>query len=453
MIFVQPKSLQKRLLTMVLSAVCLVWMVSVTVTLIDARHELDEVLDGHLSQVAALLLYQQTHNDGDADDNMLEAPSLHKYAPKMAFQIFQRGELQNQSAGIGGTAMSPLTNGFDTVVLEGGQSWRIFAMDDAKKGIQVYVGELTQSRLYVLKAVLKGMLLPFLVALPLLALLMWWVVRRGFAPLRALSENLLQRKPQALSAIEIDKHTPSEIQPMVQALNGLFERIEVMLASERRFTADAAHELRTPIAAIRSQVQVALGAGTHVIERDHALQATLLGCDRATRLVEQLLTLARLEAHSAQAALPSSMVDVSAICRREIAELVPQALKHQQDIELVAAPNSYIQGDEVLVGVLLRNLIDNALRYSKDGSRVYVQINHNETTVSLSVEDSGEGMTESEITRLGERFFRVLGHDQPGSGLGWSIVHRIGKVSGATLAVGKSSQLGGLSVRVSWPAG
>jgi two-component system, OmpR family, sensor histidine kinase QseC len=437
---------------MVLSAVCVVWIVSVTLTLIDARHELDEVLDGHLSQVAALLVYQQTHNDGDADDNTLEAPSLHKYAPKMAFQIFQRGELQNQSASIGGKAMSPLTNGFDTLVLDDGQSWRIFAMDDAEKGIQVYVGELAQSRFYVLKAVLKGMLLPFLLALPLLALLMWWVVGRGFAPLRALSENLLQRKPQALSAIEIDKHTPSEIQPMVQALNGLFERIEVMLASERRFTADAAHELRTPIAAIRSQVQVAIGAGTHVIERDHALQATLLGCDRATRLVEQLLTLARLETHSAQASLPSSMVDVSAICRREIAEIAPQALMHQQDIELIAAPNSYIQGDEVLVGVLIRNLIDNALRYSKDGSRVHVQINHSETTISLSVEDSGEGMTESEITRLGERFFRVLGHDQPGSGLGWSIVQRICKVSGATLAVGKSSELGGLSVVVSWPA-
>jgi two-component system sensor histidine kinase QseC len=451
MTFFQPKSLQKRLLTMVLSAVCVVWIVSVTLTLIDARHELDEVLDGHLSQVAALLVYQQTHNHGDADDNTLEAPSLHKYAPKMAFQIFQHGELQNQSASIGGKAMSPLTNGFDTLVLGDGQSWRIFAMDDAKKGIQVYVGELTQSRFYVLKAVLKGMLLPFLLALPLLAFLMWWVVRRGFAPLRALSENLLQRKPQALNAIELDKHTPSEIQPMVQALNGLFERIDVMLVSERRFTADAAHELRTPIAAIRSQAQVALGAGTNLAERDHALQATLLGCDRATRLVEQLLTLARLESHPAKTALPSSTVDISAICRREIAELAPQALKQQQEIELTAAPISSIQGDEVLLGVLIRNLIDNALRYSKDGSRVNVQVEQNETATRLRVEDSGEGMTDSEIARLGERFFRVLGHDQPGSGLGWSIIQRICKVSGATLAVGKSSLLGGLSVLVSWP--
>jgi two-component system, OmpR family, sensor histidine kinase QseC len=449
MTLLRPKSLQKRLLIMILSVVSLVWIISVVTTLSDARHELDEVLDGHLSQVAALLLYQQTHNDGD-DDDTLEAPSIHKYAPKLAFQIFQRGELQTQSAGIGKKAMSPVANGFDTVTLGDGQNWRIFAMKDAEKGIQVYVGELTQSRFYVLKAVLNGMLLPFLIALPLLALLIWWVVQRGFAPLRALSENLLLRNPQALHAIHLGKQTPSEMQPMVNALNGLFGRIDAMLISERRFTADAAHELRTPIAAIRAQAQVAIGAGTHDVERNHALQATLKGCDRATRLVDQLLTLARLESYSADVELPLSMSDISAICRREIAEIAPHALMQHQIIELVAAPTSMIRGDDVLLGVLVRNLIDNALRYSKVGSYVSVQININATTTSLMVEDSGLGMTESEIARLGERFFRVLGHDQPGSGLGWSIIQRICKVTDASLDVGKSSQLGGLSVKVSW---
>lgn len=466
MIELRPKSLQSRLLIIVLSAVCVVWLVSVTLTLIDARHELDEVLDGHLTQVAALLVYQQTHNDSaeEDDDDTLEAPSLHKYAPKLAFQIFQYGEMQYQSAGVGKKAISSVANGFDTVVLEDGQSWRVFGMGDAQKGIQVYVGELTQSRFYVLKAVLNGMLLPFLLALPLLALLIWWLVRRGFAPLRALSETLLQRKPQALHAIKLGDDTPSEIQPMEQALNGLFERIEAMLVSERRFTADAAHELRTPIAAIRSQVQVALGAGEQAEQRDHALQATLAGCDRATRLVEQLLTLSRLEAQPANATAPLSVSDtttdistnITTICQREIAEIVPQALKRRQDIELIAEPLVRIHGDEVLLGVLIRNLIDNALRYSKDGARVSVQVTQSitktTTNTRLRVEDSGEGMSAADIARLGERFFRVLGHDQPGSGLGWSIIQRICKVSGATLEVGKSSELGGLSVTVSWVA-
>lgn len=449
MTFLRPKSLQKRLLSTVLAALCGVWIVSVMLTLIDARHELDEVLDGHLSQVASLLVYQQTHNEG-TDDESLEAPSLHKYAPKLAFQIFQRGELVTHSDGVDKKALSSLKNGFETVVFEDGQSWRIFAIDDVSKNIQVYVGELSQSRLYVLKYVLGGMLLPFALSFPLLALLIWWLVRRSLAPLRALSENLLQRRPHELHAISLGEEAPSEIQPMLQALNSLFERVEAMLASERQFTADAAHELRTPIAAIRAQAQVAIGAGAHDVERNHALQATLKGCDRATRLVDQLLTLARLESHTADVSLPPSTSDISAICRREIAELAPHALMQYQNIELNAAQTCILQCDDILLGVLVRNLIDNALRYSKSGSCVNVKINQNAATTSLLVEDSGQGMTESEIARLGERFFRVLGHDQPGSGLGWSIIQRICKVTGASLDVGKSSQLGGLSVKVSW---
>jgi two-component system, OmpR family, sensor histidine kinase QseC len=450
MSFFHQKSLQARLLVMVLVAVCVMWLAAVVLTLNDTRHEIDEILDGHLAQVAALLVFQQIHDDHDEDNNFLEAPLLHKYAPKMAFQIYRRNELVNHSATIGPQPMSGIPNGFDTVVLEGGQEWRVFAMSDDSLGVRVYVGELTQSRLYVLKAVLRGMLIPFLIALPLLALLMWWVVRRGFAPLRELSEGLLQRKPQALHAIQLSNGIPSEIKPMVQALNGLFERIELMLVSERRFTADAAHELRTPIAAIRTQAQVAFGAGAHAAERDHALLATLAGCDRATRLVEQLLMLARLEAASEETSKLATCIDLCAICRRVIAELAPAALARQQTLEFAAPSKCLIRGDDLLVGVLVRNLIDNALRYSQEGSRVFVYVGLAFELPILRVEDSGQGMTEAEIARLGERFFRVLGHEQPGSGLGWSIVSRISKVFGATLNIVHSSKLGGLSVTVRW---
>ena len=450
--FFRQKSLQARLLVMVLAVVCVMWLGAVVLTLNDTRHEIDEILDGHLAQVAALLVFQQIHDDKDEDNNFLEAPSLHKYAPKMGFQIYRRNELVNHSATVGPKPMSTVSNGFDTVTLDRGDEWRVFAMNDEAKGLQVYVGELTQSRFDILKAVLRGMLVPFLIALPLLALLMWLAVRRGLAPLRELSESLLQRKPQALHAIQLNEGVPSEIKPMVQALNGLFERIELMLVSERRFTADAAHELRTPIAAIRTQAQVALGAGTDVAERDHALLATLAGCDRATRLVEQLLTLAKLEAASEDASKLAVTVDLSAVCRRVIGELAPASLARQQTLELAAPNKCLILGDDLLVGVLVRNLIDNALRYSKDGSRVFVYVGLAFELPILRVEDSGAGMSETEIARLGERFFRVLGHEQPGSGLGWSIVSRISKVFGATLNIGRSSKLGGLSVTVRWKA-
>lgn len=450
MSFLRLRSLQARLQVLVISVVCAMWLGAVALTLYDASHEVDEILDSNLAQVASLLVYQQLQITHDDHFTFLTPPLLHKYAPKMAYQVYKKGELVNHSATAGTKPMAELLNGFSTVKLDQGVEWRVFAINDEQQGVQVYVGELAQAREDILKALLRGTLIPFLLVLPIMGLLMWWAVRRGLAPLRDLSENLIRRKPNALTAIQLHNDVPSEIQPMLQALNELFERIEYMLVSERRFTADAAHELRTPIAAIRTQAQVALRAGEHVAERNHALLATLTGCDRATRLVEQLLTLARLEASAEVPEKIATSVDLSGICRQVLAELAPSALARQQTLELAAPNRCKILGDDMLVGVLVRNLIDNALRYSKDGSRVFVYVGVVYELPLLRVEDSGAGMTEEEITRLGERFFRVIGNEQPGSGLGWSIVNRISKVFGASLEIGKSNTLGGLSVTVRW---
>jgi two-component system sensor histidine kinase QseC len=344
--------------------------------------------------------------------------------------------------------MSPNASGFATVRLADGAQWRVFATRGAERDVQVFVGEQTSSRDSILWAVLQGVLLPLVFGLPLLALALWWAVRQGLAPLRQLSQLLGHRRPQALEPVAL-ADMPSEMQPMVQALNGLFERIGAMMASERRFTADAAHELRTPIAAIRAQAQVALGAGTDAAQRDHALQTTLAGCDRATRLVEQLLMLARLEAAPGT---PAATVDLSTVARRVAAELAPAALARHQILELDAAAPCAVAGDDMLIGVLVCNLIDNALRYSPDGARIRVHVAMESGQPYLRVEDSGPGMTEQEMARLGERFYRVLGRAQPGSGLGWSIVKRIAEVFGAQVQARHSDLLGGLAVAVRWPA-
>ena len=295
----RPHSLQARVQLFVIGLLVAVWLGAAALTWVDARDELDELLDGHLAQAAALLVVQQTHADGDDDDGVADAPSLHKYAPKVAFQVFHAGQLVMRSSNAGTAPMSSASRGFQSVRLADGAQWRVFSTRGAERDVLVIVGEQTESRNAILWAVLRSLFVPLLVALPLLALALWWAVRQGLAPLRQLSQTLAQRKPQALEPVLPDG-MPSEMQPMVHALNGLFERIERMVATERRFTADAAHELRTPIAAIRAQAQVAQGAGADTAQRDHALQATLAGCDRATRLVEQLLTLARLEATPAQ---------------------------------------------------------------------------------------------------------------------------------------------------------
>lgn len=452
-------SLQGRLLALVLGVLALVWLIAAALTWRDARDELDELLDGHLAQSAALLIVQQVGHGGgrpdapgrsagrETDDRVDDAPSLHKYAPKVAFQVFHENRLTLRSANAGVQPMTSKTRGYSTVSGPDGKNWRVFAAQGDEGDVQVYVGEQVASRDSILWAVLKGIFMPLLWALPLIGLGGWLAIRGGLRPLRALSDELARRRPQDLDPVAISG-APTELQPMLAALNALFVRIGAMIEAERRFTADAAHELRTPIAAIRMQAQVASGA-SDAAERAGALQQTVEGCDRATHLVEQLLTLSRLE--GAAQAPPGMHFDLAALAQRVAADLALTALQRGQDLSLEVTGVVSIVANEVLSGVLLRNLIDNALRYSPEGAQVRVHLQAQDGQAVLHVQDSGAGLTDAQLAHLGERFYRVLGTQKPGSGLGWSIVRRIAAVSGAQVEVGRSSELGGLAVCVRWP--
>ena len=444
-----PRSLQGRLLVWVLGTVTAVWLAAAAVTWFDVRHELDELLDGHLAQAAALLVVQQARGTDGDDDPRVDAPTLHRYAPKVAFQVFHEGRLTMRSANAPAAPMvgtgDPFRRGFRTVTL-GDKAWRVFATFGAERDVQVYVGEQVESRTEILLVVLRNTLMPLLWALPLLAAVGWWAVRQGTAPLRRLGTTLGTRQPQALHPVELPD-APSEMAPMIAALNGLFERITALMDSERRFTADAAHELRTPIAAIRTQAQVALGAEDDASRR-HALEATIEGCDRARRLVEQLLTLSRLEAGNAP---EPGLVDLAALARQELASIAPQALARGQSLDLDAPAPCPVRADATLAAVLVRNLVDNAVRYSLPSSQVHVALETVQGQVRLTVEDSGPGLDDAARARLGERFFRVLGSGQSGSGLGWSIVRRIAAAQGAQVQTSTSAALGGLAVTVRWP--
>lgn len=459
------QSLQVRLVARMLAMVTVVWILASAITWYDARHEVEELLDGHLAQAAGFVLQQQTQAFGSgtsASNNtnsnlatgtaMVTAntvPLLHQYAPRVAVQVFHQGRLITRSINAYAAPMAAQTDGLDTQRLEDGTDWRVFAIRDEAKQLQVYVGEQMKSRNDILLAVLRGVLWPQAMALPLLALAGWWAVRRGLLPLRHLSELLHRRQPNSLEAVELP-NMPDEMRPPVKALNALLERINGMIESERRFTADAAHELRTPIAAIRAQAQVALGAGNDQAQREHALRVTIAGCDRATRLVEQLLTLARMETTALASVSPK---DLSEAARRISAELAPAALDRRQTLQLDIKTPCLVLVDSTLLDVLLRNLIDNALRYSPDGAGILVTGLAQYGQVLLRVADSGPGMSSDAIEQLGRRFYRELGTGQSGSGLGWSIVKRIAEVSGAKIQVGRSKTLGGLLVSVRWVNG
>ena len=440
-------SLQRRLLLGALSVVVLLWCLTAAYVWWEAHHEVDELLDAHLAQSAALLVAQGAHGGDDGEG--ADAPLLHPYARRVIFQVWHEGLLIAHSPNAADRPLSTLQEGFEQLTLEG-EPWRLFASRGGEKDLQVYVAERLSARGDILRAIVRGLLVPALFMLPLAALAVWWVVRKALTPLHTLSDMLAARSPQALEGVRLPGETPSELAPLLQALNQLFDRIRSLLDNERRFTADAAHELRTPIAAIRAQAQVALAAAEEA-QRRHALQSTLAGCDRATHLVEQLLTLSRLEA-----AVPGDVrtpVDLSAVAQRVVAELAPTALGRRQAIGLEAPERCMAGVTEALAGVLVRNLVDNALRYSPEGATVQVRVLPlGQSTVVLSVEDSGPGLNDADLQRLGERFFRVLGHEAPGSGLGWSIVRRIAAVQKAQVSVQRSNALGGLAVTVAWPA-
>jgi two-component system sensor histidine kinase QseC len=442
------RSLQGRLILITLATTAVLWLAVGLATWADARHELDELLDGHLAQAAALLVAQQTAAP-DGEDHTIDAPRLHHYSPKVAFQVFHEGRLTLRPANAPQTPLvapeARFRSGFRTVAL-GADDWRVFAAEGSEGDVRVYVAEQMASRTEILHAVLRASLAPMLLVLPLLGLAIWWGVRHSTRPLRNLAADLRARSAQSLQPVALHE-APSEIEPLVQSLNSLLGRIADLLESERRFTADAAHELRTPIAGIRTQAQVAL-AEADPAERRHALEATIAGCDRAGHLVDQLMTLSRLESGGA---VRSVDVDLGEVVRSAVADVVPQAIEKQQQIDFRPGAACHVQGDAALLGVLVRNLVDNAVRYSPPEAEIRISLRDDAGHVHLRIEDSGPGMSAADCERLGERFFRVMGTGQPGSGLGWSIVRRIAAAQAAQVSAARSQDLGGLAIDVALP--
>ncbi|PMS21311.1 two-component sensor histidine kinase [Trinickia dabaoshanensis] len=443
-----PRSLQGRLLVLVTAGIAIVWLLASGLTWHDSRREIDRLLDSHLAQAAALLVMQQAQA-ADSDE-ALDAPILHPYAPKVVFQVFHEGHLGIHSANAPAQPMVPAdaarAPGFWTVEI-GGEAWRVFATPGTQHDTEVFVGERLDTRTSILLAVMRSAFWPMAGALPVLALAIWWAVRRGTAPLRDLGRLLTWRDPRALDPVRMDR-APKEMAPMLDALNRLFDRIRAVLDAERRFTADAAHELRTPIAAIKAQAQVALCENNAALRR-HALSAVLEGCDRAVHLVEQLLLLSRLDAGATTEGAVD--VDVGALAKQVLADLAPGAIRKSQQLELDAPERCVVMGNAVLLASLIRNLVDNALRYSPAGARISVSIRDRSGHVVMTVQDSGPGLSDADMRRLGDRFFRAPGSGESGSGLGWSIVRRIARVHGASLEVRRSDALGGLKVDVDWP--
>lgn len=438
-------SIQRRLLFGLLAATLLAWGAALLLSYRDTRHELNEVLDAYLAQSTSLLIAQLGPETDEIDTE--HAPLLHRYSRKVAFQVWEEGDhLLLHSVSAPSAHLSERFDGYSDSVVAG-ERWRVFSAWNDEHTLLVQVGERAAVREELAHKVAENLLRPVLLALPVLALIIWLGVSRGLRPLAALRQQVEARDPQNLSPLT-EADVPAEVAPLVLALNGLFARVRMLLDNERRFTADAAHELRTPLAAIKTQAQVARAAAGDE-ERMRALDQVLAGCDRAARLVEQLLTLARLEPGQLSRRERCGLQESAAAV---IAEMAPGALGKGVEVQLLEGEEIAIEGDPDLLRILMRNLIDNAVRYSPAGSSVRVSASVADGKAILSIMDQGPGIPLESRAVVWERFYRVLGTGESGSGLGLSIVRRIAELHGgeAVLAEGEGGR--GLRVSVTFPA-
>ena len=434
-------SLKQRLLALALTTVVIVWIGATAFTYFDAREELDEMLDAHLAQSASLLVVQAAQGHYEVETE--HAPLLHKYSQRVAFQIWESGRvLRLHSLNAPTEALSTKQQGFSNNLVEG-KHWRVFTTRDDTSGNLIHVAELIEVRDKLSAGIIINLLQPLLISLPLLAILLWIAVTRGLLPLVNLTNEIKRREPDNLAPLDASS-TPREVAPLIVHLNRLFVRIEASMQKERRFTADAAHELRTPVAGIKAQAQVARAA-TQDAERIHALDNAILGCDRAAHLIDQLLTLARMDALNDADSLSCPLRKIAS---EEIAMIAPAALGLSVHIELMPGNEAVVRGEHLLLRVLLRNLIDNAVRHTTAGTTVRISVTTEPGQTCLSVEDDGPGISAENMERISERFYRPAETTASGSGLGLSIVRRITEIHAASLQFTAGKNGKGLNVSV-----
>jgi two-component system sensor histidine kinase QseC len=326
-------------------------------------------------------------------------------------------------------------------------TWRVYAAQDAS-GSRIAVAELYEIRNQLADDITLNNAYILLVTYPLFGFLVWLIIGLALRSITRVTTEISSRASTYLEPVAA-ANIPIEIKPLVVELNQLFIRLKLAFERNKRFAADAAHELRTPLAALKTQAQVALKAET-AKDRMLALQKVLQGVDRSSHMVAQLLTLSRLGQEEALSDIKP--VDLHKLAAEIIAYLVPIALEKSIEIELAPSPDdTTVMGNDITLGILIRNIVDNAIRYTPLNGEVKVQLLTKSKLVILRVTDSGPGIPPEFRERVFERFFRILGATAPGSGLGLAIVNQIADLHNAKVNLGTPANGIGLLFEVIFP--
>lgn len=446
-------SLQTRLTMMVLCTVMLFGLIAGYESYENATHEADEIFDAQLAHFAQNLMIAAAHINGDEEEvEHMSAPS-YDFQKIVVFQVWSTNGTPPKSllrsSNIPGTISEQVPDeGFSDIEWKG-QRWRYYRQRDAQRGVDVLVGEDDKDRHELAREVAWNNFAPFLFGLPLLALFTMLAIYFGLRPLRNLTESLHQLSPEQLNPITIHD-APKEITPVIEALNSLLGRIARAIENERRFTADASHELRTPLAALQAQVQAAQ-LSDNKAERMECLANAVQGAERMSHLVGQLLTLSRLDELSP--AINFEAVNLAEFLQECCAELGATALSKNITLEFLPEAHPMLSGSADMLRIMFRNLLDNAIRYTPKGGRVDVVLRlAGGQQAELEIADSGTGVPDENLALLGQRFNRLNQAAEDGVGLGLSIVRRIAEIHRAQVIFSRSAVLGGLSVKVVFPA-
>ena len=450
------RSLLGEILDWMLAPLFLLWPMSVAITYVVAQDIANTSYDRNLRNALSVLSEQiEWPNGGDGLPilplNPLTKVALRTYDSEGVFWkaqvVLYTGQGQVEGPVIGGDDALPSPQ----LRYEDIRPGRVFYKDQTLSGFEVrlayqwaqnpsyptddlvllVVAEGREPRVALANDIIKGVIVPQFLVLPVAVLLIWFGLSRGVAPINALQRRLRSRRPDDLSAIEEDA-TPAEITPLVTAMNDLLARLSGNIEAQRRFVADAAHQLKTPLAGLRLQAEIALKSAPNQ-DTEENLHKIVAGTARATRLINQLLLMASAENPDHVQLVP---LNLSKLAQQVTEDWVEQSLARGVDLGFETNDdNAMIRGQSLLLTEAMNNLVDNALRYAPYSGHVTVSVQATDTNVSLHVQDNGPGIAPEERERIFDRFYRVLGNQAHGSGLGLAIVKEIAQKHQATLSV------------------
>jgi len=435
-------SLRGRLLWFLLAAISIAAVVQASIAYRTALANADQIFDYHMQQMALALRSGTPLSNTELRDGQ----ALQTENNELLVQVWTPDGVQTFRTISSARLPQHAVLGFSNVN-ENNTTYRVFSIQTPTQTLQV------AQDMAVRRNMAGNMALrtvgPIAVMMPVLMLVVWLVVSGSLKPVARVRKQVAARQADDLSPVS-EAGLPDEVLPLVQELNLLFGRVKTAFDAQQHFVADAAHELRTPLAALKLQA-LSLERAESDEARGVAVGRLTAGIERATRLVEQLLVLARQEASDAGGAVTASQVSLDDLARRTVADMAGAAQAKGVDLGLQGADEVSVQGQGDALMIMMRNLVDNALKYTPAGGTVDVSVSAAADGALLMVEDSGPGIPAEERERVFDRFYRIAGSEAGGSGLGLAIIKAIAERHGAQLTLDSSERLGGLRVAIRFP--